>query len=315
VYYDVEEDTLYWHHVQAELERVSSLTDLKHLSFSNGDTVEQKSLAEYARRLVHATPSTADRIALFTSQLSCVVDGLSTLIGPSDSVTPADFFATDAPAYTSVIGYSADDRWVLIRKVVENGGLPSEVYAEIFDTQEWGSLVLPILVQPDDHEEPDELPDNPELTAVAMQAIDKIGFIRPQTLLLRHEFIFDPPDSAEGPRVVFVLGQEKFELSVVGPPEHRALVLENGRYSPPRRGTILVLPTVPIRYISNSFMGIGAAKQLVGVCELAVSPSGKRVTIGAITNLDHACWGAPNIFHWHTTADNIRKTCIEALFV
>ena len=71
--------------------------------------VRNGSLAAYVRRLVYSTPNTRDRVAIFSSTMTCIVDGRSTMVSPSDTVAIANFFGADLPQYTSVIGYSSDD--------------------------------------------------------------------------------------------------------------------------------------------------------------------------------------------------------------
>jgi len=312
VYYDVDEKLLYWHHVQAQADCIESVNDIKHLSFTQMDNVKSKPLADYARRLVDGTPTIKDRLAIVSAEMSCLIDDEPFRIDQSTSRMATELFKKEIPSYSTVMGYSADDRWILIQEIVELGGIPPEIYAVMLDTHNWAALRLPLAVHSEPVAEFDELPMNPESLRLAREVIDRIDFFAPQRLLLRYDFV-DEATTGPPPRISFVFGAERFDLKVIGPHEYRFLVVENSRFSPPRRATLLSSTTVPMQYISNDFSSIGEAQHLLGICELVVSPSGKRVSIGAITNMDHICWGAARVFHVHLTCDALRRACNEAL--
>ena len=312
VYYDVNERLLYWHHVQAAAEFFRSVNEIKHLSFNSMDSVQNKPLGEYARRLVYVTPTVTDRMAIFSAEMNCVVNGQLFPIRSSIYPVRTELVEKELLSYSTVIGYSLDDRWILIQELVDCGGIAPEIYVVMLDTREWAALRLPLAVHPESVPEFDDLQMSPDLVEEAQKAINKVEFWAPQRMLLRYDFVHQAP-IAPTPNVAFMFGAERFDIEVEGPKEHRSLVLVNSRFIPPRRAMVLASATVPMQYISNDFSSIGEAQHLVGVCELVVSPSGKRVSIGAITNMDHICWGAARIFHVHLTCDALRRTCSEAL--
>ena len=127
VYYDANERLLYWHHVQAAAEFFGSVNEIKHLSFNSMDSVQNKPLGEYARRLVYVTPTVTDRMAIFSAAMNCVVDGQLFPIRPSTYPVRTELVEKELLSYSTVIGYSLDDRWILIQELVDCGGIAPEI--------------------------------------------------------------------------------------------------------------------------------------------------------------------------------------------
>jgi hypothetical protein len=327
-YYDVAVGTLYYKHVQKELEGLRFPSPLV-FNFTKNDAASSDSnaMAEYVRKLVAMTPSFFDRLELLNNGLSIVATGsihqvhqdnpMNELLSLSEAIQPAgrDEFCLEE---STVLGYSPDDRWILQIVVTHLGQKCTEYHALFLDTKDWGQFIAPIYMDQDhDADRNPSVKDCAERLADIQEWIERLNICPGRMVYVGLKYYSDL-DKAPNENPVFCWGTQRFSLACRRLYNRDVLVLENNGFVPVR-SVHLAMEGIGLAPLFETFDGnLWAEEQrtrMGHVAAISLSASGKTLSITTMTNQSNACFGEPVLRVFHYPVDELRDLCIDALRV
>lgn len=336
VYYDPGKDELYFRHVQAAFRDAASLAECTMLPFSQEDLAEPGRMAEYARTLARATPSTLNRFRVLSEPAVLTVGQFSTVLqtpAPAEEVLSFEKFrrcisrepCISFEMYPRVLGYSSDGRWACQALIPDPGPRGSyDAAISFIDLHEHASVEIP-LISADEYEEAcfsDGSFDwiRYERTIDRLNALARLLGIRPARILYDAYDLLLETDARQEIRLSF--GEEEFRLAVGSHEGRDTLVLTADRYQPPR-SIHLLIERAPFAYLMiledaelqsrDDLLQMTQPPRFEYVAGVTVSGGGGNLSFGVMTNDTHSCWGTRSVHLAHLSVDEIRRHCAEAL--
>jgi len=338
VYFDLQEQQLYFRHVQAGFGDAASLAECKSLGFSYENLAEPGRMAEYARTLAKATPSMLNRFRVLSEEARFSIGRSSVALEPLEQVAfdgeclnfdifrPSDTGneRLSYPMYPRTLGYSLDERWVCESNIPDPGSRGSyDVSISFIDLHNYASVEIS-LISADEYDEACD-PSGHFDWSQYERTLDRADQLAKLLDIRRARILFDAYD--EFPRAEvrqelrLSFGDEEFLLTVGGHDGRHTLELVAERFHPPRSAHLLLervplahifVPDAPLRSRDDLFQ-MTHPPQFEFVAGVASSLAGGVASFAVMTNDTHGCWGTRTVHLAHLSLAEIRRACAAAL--
>jgi hypothetical protein len=343
VYYDIENDKLYFKHVQAEFHHYNDISKCNQFSFSESDSADNGELANYARELLQKTPNLLNRLevtrtkfpVLMINDIACDLSSLVAkdqgLLELSSHFPETTRFPPEFPwwsGYKRVIGYSKDGRWICEFNTndVDGPTHKRDTGITFLDTSSWASLSLPLLecnkCEKSGYVETTVCDCQVRLSKQVhriQQVIQELNILPArQVCKVQNLYGVDRPNLD----LALIFGRERFDLELAKHNGRDALLLNNKVYWPQRSIPIVIERVKPAPlFLSEEGSGeieifaVPLARRFECITEVALSNDGEWIAFSVTTNADHDCLGFPWTHLLHLRIRDVRDLCLKALAV
>lgn len=322
VYFDDQNESLYYQHIQSIFQDISDYNSLKKLHFTNEHKTDHDELSEFLKFLSIKTPNHLDRMNIAcTKEIQWFINHkrankelqsipkLSNLVCIEKKMD----CGLSYPWLSMILGYSHDDNWVCILESQQLGQKCSNVNGLLLNLNSWVVKKQEIFTEAEYDFYVDNQTSIPENIIHSrlnefqknMKELD----IQPVNLIYERKNYFH---DAQDDDISLLMNTIKYSLKIRKHRGFEELNLFTNNFVPEKKANLLFRPTRPALCHAD-FESFEEVKYIDKIQKIYESLSGNLISVALVTNPENGCWGSNDIHFAHFYKNEIINLCVQSL--